>query len=58
MLHCNNGKDNLDKLDAKANEGFFLGYSSHSHAYRAYNKRTVLIEETVHITFDVTNQRL
>jgi len=40
----NNGKDNLDKFDSKANEGIFLGYSSHSHAYRAYNKRTMLIE--------------
>ena len=54
----NNGKNNLGKFDSKADEGIFLGYSSHSHAYRAYNKRTVLIEETVHITFDETNQKV
>ena len=54
----NNGKDNLGKFDSKADEGIFLGYSSQSHAYRAYNKRTMLIEETVHITFDETNQKM
>jgi len=54
----NNGKDNLGKFDSKADEGIFLGYSSHSHAYRAYNKRTMLIEETVHITFDEINQKV
>ena len=54
----NNGKDNLSKFDSKADEGIFLGYSSHSHAYRAYNKRTMLIEEIVHLTFDETNQKL
>ena len=54
----NNGKDNLDKFDSKADEGIFLGYSPYSRAYRAYNKRTMLIEETVHITFDETNQKV
>ena len=54
----NNGKDNLGKFDSKADEGIFLGYSSQSHAYRAYNKRTMLIEKTVHITFDETNQKV
>ena len=54
----NNGKDNLGKFDSNADEGMFLGYSSQSHAYRAYNKRSMLIEETVHITFDETNQKM
>jgi len=54
----NNGKDNLGKFDLKADEGIFLGYSSHSHAYRAYNKRTMLIEEIGHINFDETNQKV
>ena len=54
----NSGKDNLGKFDSKADEGIFLGYSSQSHAYRAYNKRTMLIEEIVHITFDETNQKM
>ena len=29
----NNGKDNLGKIDAKSDEGIFLGYSSNSRAY-------------------------
>ena len=36
----NNGKSNLGKFDAKADEGIFLGYSLTSKAYRVYNKRT------------------
>jgi len=54
----NNGKENLGKFDAKADEGIFLGYSSHSHAYKTYNERTILIEESVHIVFDESNQEL
>jgi len=54
----NNGKDNLGKFDLKTDEDIFLGYSSHSHAYRTYNKRTMLIEETVYITFDETKQKV
>jgi len=53
-----NGKDNLGKFDSEADEGIFLGYSSYSHIYRAYNNRTMLIEESVYITFDETNQKL
>ena len=48
----NNGKDNIDKFDAKADEGIFIDYSSHSHAYRIYNKRTMTVEEFVHVVFD------
>jgi len=52
----NNGKDNLGKFDYKLDEGIFLGYSQHGHAYRVYNKRTMLVEESVHVNFDETNQ--
>ena len=48
----NNGKDNLGKFDAKADEGIFLGYSQSSKAFRIYNKRTMTIEESVHVTCD------
>jgi len=51
----NNGKDNLGKFDAKSNEGIFLGYSSNSKAFRIYNKRTMIIEESIHVVFDETN---
>ena len=52
----NNGKDSLGKFDSKSDEGIFLGYSQHGHAYRVYNKRTMLIEESVHVNFDEANQ--
>jgi len=54
----NNGKDNLGKFDSKSDEGIFLGYSLHGHAYRTFNKRTMLVEESMHITFDETNQNM
>jgi len=54
----NNGKDNLGKFDSKYDECVFLGYSLHSHAYMAFNKRTILVEESMHITLDETNQNM
>jgi len=54
----NNGKDNLRKFDSKVDEGISLGYSLHGHAYRAYNKITMLVQESMHIAFDETNQTM
>jgi len=54
----NNGKDILGKFDSKYDEGIFLGYSLHGHAYRAFNKRTMLVEESMYIAFDETNQNM
>ena len=51
----NNGKDNLGKFDSKSDEGIFLGYSTTSKAYRVYNKRTLSVEESIHIIFDESN---
>ena len=51
----NNGKELLGKFDAKADEGIFIGYSAISKAYRVYNKRTLTVEESIHVTFDETN---
>lgn len=48
----NNDKDNLGKFDEKSDEGIFLGYSLTSKAYRIFNKRTLVIEEYMHVTFD------
>ena len=33
----------------------FLGYSSHSKAYKVFNKRTLCVEESVHVLFDESN---
>ncbi|GJT69389.1 retrovirus-related pol polyprotein from transposon TNT 1-94 [Tanacetum coccineum] len=44
--------DHLGKFDAKADDGYFLGYSSISKAFRVYNTRRQQIEETYHVTFN------
>ena len=51
----NNGKEALGKFDARSDEALFLGYSSHSKAYKVFNKRTLCVEESVHVVFDETN---
>ena len=48
----NNGRDNLGKIDAKFDEAIFLGYSSTSKAFLVYNKRTLQVEESIHVIFD------
>ncbi|KAH9792467.1 hypothetical protein KPL71_004134 [Citrus sinensis] len=50
-----NTKDNLGKFDSKSDVGIFLGYSNSSKAYRVYNKRTLVVEESMHVTFDESN---
>nr|GEU80318.1 ribonuclease H-like domain, reverse transcriptase, RNA-dependent DNA polymerase [Tanacetum cinerariifolium] len=40
-----------DKFDGKADEGFFVGYSTHSKAFRVFNTKTKIVEENLHITF-------
>ena len=47
-----NTKDNLGNFDAKSNVRIFLGYSSSSKAYRVFNKKTMVVEESVHVVFD------
>ena len=51
----NNGKDHLRKFDSKANEGIFLGYNSNSASYKIFNKRTLIVETSIHVTFDESN---
>ncbi|GJU60575.1 putative ribonuclease H-like domain-containing protein [Tanacetum coccineum] len=41
-----NTLDNLGKFDGKSDEGFFVGYSLSSKAFRAYNTRTKRIKPT------------
>ena len=50
-----NTKDNLGKFNSKADEGIFLGYSTSSKAYRVFNKRTLVVEESMHVVFDESN---
>ncbi|GJY94976.1 putative ribonuclease H-like domain-containing protein [Tanacetum coccineum] len=46
-----NTLDCLGKFDGKSDEGFFVGYSLSSIAFRVYNTRTIRVEENVHIGF-------
>ncbi|GJV27453.1 putative ribonuclease H-like domain-containing protein [Tanacetum coccineum] len=43
--------DSLGKFDGKSDEGFFVGYSLSSKAFRVYNTRTMRVEENLHIGF-------
>ncbi|GKC36338.1 retrovirus-related pol polyprotein from transposon TNT 1-94, partial [Tanacetum coccineum] len=43
--------DPLGKFDGKADEGFLVGYSINSKAFRVFNSRTRKVEENLHITF-------
>ncbi|GJT40572.1 retrovirus-related pol polyprotein from transposon TNT 1-94 [Tanacetum coccineum] len=46
-----NTLDPLGKFDRKSDEGYLLGYSTSSKAFRVYNKRTKRVEESLHIDF-------
>lgn len=47
-----NGKDDVGKFDLMSDEVEFVCYSSSSKTYRIYNKRTMGVEESVHVIFD------
>nr|GEU67248.1 putative ribonuclease H-like domain-containing protein [Tanacetum cinerariifolium] len=46
-----NTLDPLGKFDGKADEGFLVGYSVSSNAFKVLNGRTIIIQETLHIDF-------
>nr|GEY01880.1 uncharacterized mitochondrial protein AtMg00810-like [Tanacetum cinerariifolium] len=46
-----NTLDHLGKFDAKGDEGYFVGYSLSSKAFRVFNKRTKKVEENLHVNF-------
>ena len=48
----NNGKKYLTKFQPKLDEEIFLGYSMKSKAYRVFNKETLCVEVSIHVTFD------
>ncbi|GJY33373.1 retrovirus-related pol polyprotein from transposon TNT 1-94 [Tanacetum coccineum] len=51
-VFIHNHKDHLGKFDEKADDGYFLGYSLVSKAFRVFNTRRQQTKETCHITFD------
>nr|GFA60877.1 retrovirus-related Pol polyprotein from transposon TNT 1-94 [Tanacetum cinerariifolium] len=46
-----NTLDHLGKFDSKGDEGYFVGYSLSSKAFRVFNKRTKKVEENLHVDF-------
>ncbi|GJT36973.1 ribonuclease H-like domain-containing protein [Tanacetum coccineum] len=51
MLQFFNTLDKLGKFDGKSDEGFFVGYSLSSKAFRVYNIRTGKVQENLHVGF-------
>nr|GEW28196.1 retrovirus-related Pol polyprotein from transposon TNT 1-94 [Tanacetum cinerariifolium] len=51
-IYIHNQKDHLGKFDKRADDGYLLGYSLVSKAFRVFNTRRQQTEKTYHITFD------
>ncbi|GKB28487.1 putative ribonuclease H-like domain-containing protein [Tanacetum coccineum] len=47
-----NDREDIGKLGAKGDIGFFIGYSATSCAYRVYNRKTKKIMEMMNVTFN------
>ena len=45
----------MGKFDSKSDIGIFLGYSTSSKAFCIYNRRTLVVEESMHVIFDESN---
>ncbi|GJS74351.1 retrovirus-related pol polyprotein from transposon TNT 1-94 [Tanacetum coccineum] len=52
LCYPTNDSEDLGKLKAKADIGFFVGYAPNRNGYRINNKQTRQIMETIHVTFD------
>nr|GEZ16728.1 retrovirus-related Pol polyprotein from transposon TNT 1-94 [Tanacetum cinerariifolium] len=52
LCYPKNDHEDIGKLCAKGDIGFFIGYSVDSRAYRVYNRRTKKIMETMKVSFD------
>ncbi|GJT21921.1 retrovirus-related pol polyprotein from transposon TNT 1-94 [Tanacetum coccineum] len=51
-MFIHNNKDYLGKFDAKADDGYLLGYSFVSKAFKVFNTRIKQIKESYHVTYD------
>nr|GEY61990.1 putative ribonuclease H-like domain-containing protein [Tanacetum cinerariifolium] len=49
--HDSPTKNNLEKFEAKGDEGYFIGYSMSRKAFGVFNKRTKRVEENLHVEF-------
>nr|GEW76744.1 ribonuclease H-like domain-containing protein [Tanacetum cinerariifolium] len=46
-----NTLDSLGNFEGKVDEGFLVGYSVNSKAFRVFNSRTRIVQETLHVNF-------
>ncbi|GKE61571.1 hypothetical protein Tco_1511938 [Tanacetum coccineum] len=52
LCYPTNDHEGLGKFDAKTYIGIFVGYAPAKKAFRIYNRRTRIITEIIHVTFD------
>nr|GEX37594.1 hypothetical protein [Tanacetum cinerariifolium] len=52
LCYPKNDREDIGKLGATGDIGFFIGYSADSCTYRIYNRRTKKIIETMNVSFD------
>ncbi|GJU05415.1 retrovirus-related pol polyprotein from transposon TNT 1-94 [Tanacetum coccineum] len=52
LCYLTNDNEDLGKLDAKDDIGIFVGYAPTKKAFRIYNRRTLKIIKTIHVTFN------
>ncbi|GJT94036.1 retrovirus-related pol polyprotein from transposon TNT 1-94 [Tanacetum coccineum] len=52
LCYPTNDHEDLGKFDAKSDIGIFVGYAPAKKVFRIYNRRTMIITETIHVTFD------
>ncbi|GJR92414.1 retrovirus-related pol polyprotein from transposon TNT 1-94 [Tanacetum coccineum] len=52
LCYPTNDHENLGKFDAKVDIRIFVGYAPAKKAFKIYNRRTRIITETIHVTFD------
>ncbi|GJS79717.1 hypothetical protein Tco_0729598 [Tanacetum coccineum] len=57
-VHIHNHKDHRGKFDAKADDGFFLGYFLVAKAFRVFNIMRQEMEEFYHVTFSEDDQAI
>nr|GFC60817.1 retrovirus-related Pol polyprotein from transposon TNT 1-94 [Tanacetum cinerariifolium] len=52
LCYPKNDREDIRKLGAKVDIGFFIGHSTDSCSYRVYNRRTNKIMESMNVSFD------
>nr|GEV40751.1 integrase, catalytic region, zinc finger, CCHC-type, peptidase aspartic, catalytic [Tanacetum cinerariifolium] len=52
LCYPKNDREDIGKLGAKGDIGFFIGYSADSCAFKVFNRRTKKIIETMNVSFD------